>query len=258
MIKLLIILISIVFYNCSSAKRKEVVSAKLSEKEMQYLLTDKSGKFVVTKSTNFNTAKNQFSVRRNVYPEGLTSKENLLEEGITISSVGYLQVNKEKVPALRPKLSRYLIWLDGKKYYSEIKVNVVKKTITVNKVSPEEKWNGIETIKIPEHKGIFCFYNQLIECVKTTGFFRQSMEKKAGSISIQLIWDSYPYIHDQYDGASSTLFSLATLAFENISKEGFLNYSLSFDEQVIFFQVSKEGVLIKQDWISQEFSMKKI
>ncbi|MFN8369961.1 MAG: hypothetical protein U0T83_04965 [Bacteriovoracaceae bacterium] len=234
-----------------------MASVKVSDKDVQYILTDKSGKFIVTKTTKFNSAKNQFSVKREVYPDGLKAKENLLEEGITVSNVGYLQINKEKVPALRPKLSRYLIWLDGKKYYSEIKINVSKKIITVDKSSPEDKWNGVETFKIPEHKGIFCFYNQLIECVKTTGFFRKSAEKEAGSISIQLIWDGYPYIHEQYEGASSELFTVATMNFESISKDGFINYSLNFDDQVIFFQVSKEGVLIKQDWISQEFSLKK-
>ena len=65
-------------------------------------------------------------------------------------------------------------------------------------VSPDKKWNGVKQVKFPvKGIGLYCFFSQLIECAKYTGFLSKALDANAGQMNFYLLWDGFPYINNQ-------------------------------------------------------------
>lgn len=219
--------------------------------DVKYLQTDTTGRYLVLRNVNFNASENQFTVKKSTYNLGDYKLQNVLSEQIVISNVGYLRIQKSKLSTMRPMQSRYLDYINGEKYYSEIKVYPQKKAVTITKISPLDKWNGTETQPIPKHKGLVCFYSQITDCINLSGYLKLATDRKSGNIRVQIIWDNYPF-------KSSKLFTMAHFTYEGMNPGNLANFSLSFDKEIIFFQVNERGVLEREDWNSQTFSFKKV
>jgi len=245
-----LIIFVLVLCSCSSTKKAAEIKKDLTHAPEKYSYTDKNGQFLVRLSSGFNKKTNSFFTKRSLeIPEKDT--DNLLETSVTLSDLG--SVKKKNI--LRPKLSQYNVWFDGKKYFSELKMNQAKKAIEVRMVSPESQWNGVKQIKLPSTKALYCFFSQVIECAKTTGFLADSAKKEEGTLYFYLIWEGYPYLNETFTNVPSQLFSKAQLEYDGTTKENERRFNLKVAGQSIFYVVDEKFQMKKMFWVSQGISM---
>ncbi|PJB54401.1 MAG: hypothetical protein CO099_01815, partial [Bdellovibrio sp. CG_4_9_14_3_um_filter_39_7] len=62
----------------------------------------------------------------------------VLEQAVIFSNPGRVK----EVSLSRPEISQYTVWFEGKKYFTEIKLNPKSKTLDLKLESPEKQWNG--------------------------------------------------------------------------------------------------------------------
>lgn len=245
-----LIILSLSLFSCSSTKDKSVLKKELAHGPEKFSYTDKNGQFLVRLASGFNTKNNTFFTKRSLeIPE--KDKDNLLETSVTFSELG--SVRKKNI--LRPKLSQYNVWFDGKKYFSELKLNIEKKAIDVKMISPESQWNGSKQIKLPSTKALYCFFSQVIDCARTIGFIGEAIKKEEGSLSFYLIWEGYPYLNETFVNVPSQLFSKATLEFDGSTNDSEKRFNLKVAGQSIFYVVDEKYQMRKMFWVSQGISM---
>jgi hypothetical protein len=241
---------AIVLSSCSSTKRGNELKKVLARSPEKFTYTDKNGQFMVRMTNGFNKKTNTFFSKRSLeIPD--KEKDNLLETSVTFSELG--SVKKKNI--LRPKMSQYSVWFDGKKYFSELKLNPEKKTIDVKMVSPEAQWNGVKQVKLPSTKVMYCFFSQVMECARTTGFLVEASKKEEGTFSFYLIWEGYPYLNETFTNVPSQLFSKAQLEYDGVTKENERRFSLKVAGQSIFYVVDDKYQMKKMFWVSQGISM---
>lgn len=180
------------------------------------------------------------------------SKDKTLEQSVAISTLG---VVGKKVMILRPKLSQYNVWFEGKKYATELKLNPAKKAIDIKMTSPESQWNGTKQIKFPSSKILPCFFSQVIECANVSGFIRKASDKKTGVMNLVVIWEGYPYLNETFSDFPNDLFSQAQLAYDGMTKEGERRFNLRVAGQSIFYVLDNKDTMKKMFWVSQGISM---
>ncbi|MBT3584238.1 MAG: hypothetical protein HN509_04995 [Halobacteriovoraceae bacterium] len=233
---------------CSSGE--QVSSSILNNRRTKYDLTDNAGKFKVEREVFYQKKNNDFIIKRKVFSKSKKST-NILEKSITISKLGKVK----KLPLLRPSVSQYSVWFDGKKYFSEMKVDVKKKAIVLRMKSPEKQWNGQKTIKFPKGNGVFCFYSQVAECASVTGFVKKAVEKGAGKMRFYILWDGYPYFQEQYLNLPTEIFTPAIFQYDGKNRKQEIRFTLKAGGQSIFYFLKKNGSFSKKFWVSQGFSM---
>jgi hypothetical protein len=249
------ILFTLIFFaavvsSCSTTKKAAVIKKELVRNEEKFSYTDKNGQYLVRLSSGFNKKTNVYFSKRSLeVPEKETDK--VLETSVTFSDLG--SIKKKNI--LRPKLSQYNVWFDGKKYFSELRMNPAKKAIDVKMVSPETQWNGTKQMKLPSTKALYCFFSQVVECAKTTGFLNEAVKKEAGTMNFYLIWEGYPYLNETFSNVPSQLFSKAQLEYDGITKEGEIRFNLKVAGQSVFYIVDSKMQMKKMFWVSQGISM---
>ncbi|MDO9183119.1 MAG: hypothetical protein Q7U04_11960 [Bacteriovorax sp.] len=219
--------------------------------EERFSYSDKNGQFVVKLTSGFNKKEKTFFTKR-ILEVPNSETDNVLEQSVSLSDIGTI---KKKKTILRPKLSQYNVWFEGKKYFSEIKMNPVKKAIDVKMVSPETQWNGTKQIKLPSTKALYCFFSQVTECAKTIGFISEAIKKEAGVMNFYIIWEGYPYLNETFSDFPSELMSRAQLEYDGKTKEGSIRFNLKVGGQSIFYVVDKNEQMKKMFWVSQGISM---
>lgn len=223
----------------------------LTRKEEKFSYSDKNGQFLVKLSSGFNKKENTFFAKRVLEVAGRTTN-NILEQSVALSDIGML---KKKQTILRPKLSQYNIWFEGKKYFSEIKIDPIKKSIDVKMISPEKQWNGVKHVKLPSTKALYCFFSQVMECAKAAGFLDDAIKKETGSMNFYVIWEGYPYLNETFSDFPSELISKAELEYDGKIKDDERRFNLKVGGQSIFFVVDNNEVMKKMFWVSQGISM---
>lgn len=220
----------------------------LQAEKSQFLLTDKGGDFLVERESGRLGNQNKYAVKQQLTTTSNTNQ--VLEQLISISQIGRLK----NLHILRPEKSQYTVWFDGKKYFSELSVDVEKKMLIVNLESPEKQWNGRTEKAFPTSTGVYCFYTQVIECASFTGFIDKAIEEKTGVMNFYIIWDGYPYIMEQYQGIPVEVFSPASLQYDGQTADNEDRFRLEFAGETIFYMVNKNGKYDKQMWVSQGLS----
>ncbi len=114
---------------------------------------------------------------------------------------------------------------------------------------PDLKSKGDREVKLPKGK-YFCFYNQISECLYHNNILQRANQKRSDKIDFYVIWDSYPFVQEQYAGVGQQLFTPASLKFDGEIKNLF-RYILELEGQAILFQFSKSLDLVKVAWVSQ-------
>jgi len=218
----------------------------------EFQLTDKAGKFRVHREKGFNKRKNQFVVKKTV-KSGDDSK--VLEKLVMISKLGNL---KKKLSILKPSISEYSVWFDGKKYTTRMKVNSSSRSMDVTLTSPEKQWQGRRSHSFPKGDGIFCYFSQVTECARATGFIDKSIKNDGGSMKMIVIWEGYPYFQEQYLNVPSSIFSRAVFAYDGKNSRGERRFTLKVANQSVFYFLDSNFELSKKFWVSQGLSMVEI
>lgn len=245
-----IFLLSFFIIACSSGSVKNI-KEQLPKEEEGFSYTDKNGEFKVKISAGLDKAEKVFITKKKLeIPD--KDKDNVLEQSIAFSDLGMI---KKKNPILRPKMSQYNVWFDGKKYFSELKIVPEKRSIDVKMVSPESQWNGSKTIKFPSTKIMPCFFSQVIECAKVSGFIKKSSKKENGAMSLLIIWEGYPYLNETFSDFPSELFSKATLEYDGKLNASERRFNLRVAGQSIFYILNDKDQMMKMFWVTQGISM---
>lgn len=234
--------------SCSFVEAVSSDSKPFRNIKKTYSLIDKSGTFTLVRHTGKSKEAKTIITKSEVLDKSFRA----LEQVITISIPGKIGTN---INVLNPKKSQYTTWLDGKKYISKMSIDHTTKNLKIDMQSPVETWNGSKSIQLPRGSGVFCFYSQLVECVRTTGFFSKAVSKNSGVMSFHIIWEGFPYFQDQYLGVANQAISKAKISYNGISKTGLKRFSLDTANQVIMYQLNSNFELSKQFWISQGYSL---
>ena len=164
----------------------------------------------------------------------------------------------EKVPVLVPKISQRTFWFDRKKYLSESKFFMKKTEAKFSWRTPSDKKINKKVIKLDSERNLYCFFGQLIDCIKETGFFKASKIKKNGVVYLSIVFDGFPFFNEQFGILKNGPIIESDFSFEKEMGSGIMRYSLSFLDQKIAYFVDRKGNLIDKFWISQGLSLKKI
>lgn len=218
----------------------------LKNLEVVYDQQENSGNYVLKKEKGFNKS-GSFVVRREITDSGEGSAK-ALEKSISFSRSGVL---KNGLKLLRPEKSQYIVWFDKQKYSVISEVLPKEKSIVFKMQSPERDWNGERKFKFPKSNGVFCYYFQLIECLAMTGYFNQLQKKRNLSAEINIIWEGYPYIREQYSGIPDEVFTSAVFEYDGKTEVGDYKFSLRFNNQIILYQIRKNFKYERVFWISE-------
>ncbi len=248
-----LLFVLIFFISCSS---KNIVTEKnltsfLATYTLNFDYTENENQFILKSENGYLKNKKEYVTKKSLSSHQSTDS---VEQIAVISKVGKL---KDKIFVLRPLISQYKTWFDGKKYFTETKMDVEKKSMIVKMISPEEKWNGVKEIPVPEGTGVYCYFSQLIDCVKVTGFFKEAKLKKVGEINFTIIWDGYPYMMSNFINMKEELFSRASIQYdeEDVEKKGTdTRYVLNVQDHSIFLFLDDSDMLKKMFWIAQGIS----
>lgn len=235
--------------SCASPRKN---NNKIQNSVQKYSFKDISGEYDLKRKVIVGKV-NEYIVSQEIFSKGQNT--NPLEKSITVSQFGFITKNKVKMSLLRPKISQYSIWFEGKKYFSQMKTNFKDRKLEIILKSPEEKWNGKKSVPFPRGDSVFCFFSQLTECIGATKYFSQAV-KKEGSISFYIIWDGYPYIQEQFEKVATNVFSLATFQYDGKPDGKMHRFSLSVDGQSIFYLMDDKFSLSQISWVSQGILMK--
>lgn len=246
----LLTLLAFTMISCARMSQKSPKDM-LTNHEDQFNYSDKNGQFSMKIASGMDkTGKSYFTKRVMELPS--RQKDKALEQSVVLSSVGSL---KKKVMVLRPKISQYNVWFDGKKYTSELKINTAKKAIDVKMTSPESQWNGNKQIKFPRTTTLPCFFSQVLECAKVTGFINQATTKENGTMNLLVIWEGYPYLNETFSDFPSELFSDAQLEYDGKTKQNERRFNLRVAGQSIFYVLDDKDNMVKMFWVSQGITM---
>jgi hypothetical protein len=221
-------------------------SAKVKSKGQLYTYRDVGGEFEYAREVKIE--KSKIVTRIRIVAPG-SEGEQLLEKTFAISAVGSVKSEEGRLKAIRPELFQHTVWLEGKKYFSQLKLNPRKRAFEAILESPEEKWNGRREIKLPRGR-IFCFYSQLPECLINAGMISESKR----SARFIMIWDSWPYHQEHFTGLTSTPFANATVLPEK--KSGSIKrYTVEVSGQALSLHFSKDGAFVRMFWTNQGISI---
>ena len=187
--------------------------------KINYSLTDVTGQYQFVRE---NKSVDNKMVTRTVLATKTGGASKIVEKTVTVSQLGTVKGNRGRSIIMRPHGSDFVVWLEGKKYESKMRLNPKKKSMTVTMVSPEAKWNGTQDIPVP-HATQFCFFSQIPECLYHTQLLARAQKKPETDEGFYIIWDSFPYTQEQYSDVGKDLFAPATLKFETID-QGHLSF----------------------------------
>ncbi len=234
---------------CSFLGRRMGEKDKAPSGRSKYLLTDKSGKFLVFREVGAIQDGNKLVVKRQVFNEGGDTTKPL-ERSISISRRAKLG----DIEIMRPEAAQYNVWFDGKKYFSQMRISA-KGKLEIRTKGPSKEDSKVQNFTLPKGTGVYCFFSQMLECVRATGFVAKAQEKGGGKMNFHVLWDGHPFLQEQYNSLGDQPYSQATFEFDGKSEHGDERYTLQADGQSIFFFLSKRNKLAKIFWVSEGLSM---
>jgi hypothetical protein len=216
------------------------------EGKTTYGYQDTSGTFRLLRETK--TIKQKI-VSRSQLLSASGDSTKVLEKSVTVSQLGSVKSKSGRVLVIRPMASEFTVWLEGKRYFTRMKLNPKRKSMAITMQSPEDKWNGSREVPFPKGQH-FCFYSQIPECLYHSLLLDRAENAENQTIPFFVIWDSFPYTQEQFSGVGQGLFAPASLKFEG-EKKKLLQYIIEVDNQILIYNFSKSKDLKKISWIAQ-------
>ena len=216
------------------------------DKKEFYTFEDYSGKYTVTREIKMRPSK---LVSRVII---LSSAGVELENQVAVSKIGSVKSGKKNRLAILPEASQFKVWYDKEQYESYAVIDKKKRSIEIDIKKPKEKNPQKESYKLPKGS-IFCYYSQIPECLKMQNLLVSSAKKP---LSFYIIWDSYPFHTEQFQGVSSEPVVMAKLSLSKYDNNEF-KFIVDIGNQVIFYHYDKSLNFIKMFWISQGISLVK-
>ena len=242
---------TILFVSCGTfpkLQREVQHSVKL------YNLKDNSGEYVVRREIGFSKKKELVAKIRVSDSKGNLDRPS--EKSIAISKYGVLKTkNNKNIKVLRPKVSSYQLWLEGKKHSNKIEMNLKNRSLDITLNSPVMEWNGKRSYKFPKDNPLFCFFSQITECASVTSFLTKAISKEQGSMNFYVIWNGYPFFSEMYSNVPRKIFSKAELIYESKLSSNEHRFSLNVENQKIFYHLTTDAKFEKLFWVSQGFSL---
>lgn len=213
-----------------------------------YLFKDMSGEYIIKREVIEN--KKQLIVRQSLFPPG--KEKSPLEKTVTVMKFGIIKNKGKSYFAFRPWASQYSIWFEQKEFFSQMKLNVLKKGFDVYLKSPEEKWKGKRFVKLP--RGLkFCWFSQVMDCLKKIVKLDQKNKK---STSFYIVWDGFPYYSEQLHNLSGNAYSLAHVYYDGEFEQTY-RYAVNVENQIIFYHFNYDLEFERMFWVTQAITMLK-
>lgn len=243
----LLLIICFVLVSCSSgAKHSSILKGNNAQ---AYAYRDVSGEFEYAREVKFE--KGKLATRVQILSEA-GGNERLLEKTFAVAAVGSVKSQEGRVNAVRPELSQHTVWLDGKKYFSQLKLNTKRRVMEAIMDSPDSKWKGKRDIKIPKGR-IFCFYSQLPECLILSDLIAATDNGRRRA-SFILVWDSWPYHQEHFNGLKESPFASAVISAEG-KKKSDKRYNIEAAGQTISLHFSHDNKFVRMFWTAQGISL---
>ena len=230
----------ILLTSCSS------FNGKPREGKSSYSYADASGGYRLVRESKQIEKK---VITRNQLIDSKSGQAKVLEKSILVSQVGSIKSKSGRLLTVRPLASEFVVWLEGKKYSSKMQLNPANKTMKVTLNSPESRWQGSKEIAFPKGK-YFCFFNQIPECLYHNYLLPLANKNGTQKFNFSIIWDSYPYLQDQYNYVGKNLFAAATVKYDGEFKKQF-RYIVEVEGQMILYTFTKSYDLARIAWIAQ-------
>lgn len=228
------------FVSCSSSSKISIIPSQYF-----YQYKDSSGEYSLRRTVKRH--KSKLVTKVELLPLGVTSGE--LEKTISVSVLGNRQNHS---PTLLPEVSQHQVWFEKKRYFSQIKLNRKHRRLDIVLESPEKKWQGTETHKLPS-TNLLCFFQQIPECLKRAEMLFTSKKKQ---VSLFVVWEAYPFYSETYEKLSGTPYTKATWRLEKIDKNG-RQYSLNLANQIIFYHFNNQLEFETMFWVAQGITVQK-
>jgi hypothetical protein len=237
-------------FGCASHKVAAPVGALIDNAVVVYDYTDISGTFKVQRKNSFKDKKIFF--QRIIYQD---SFDQSVEKMRSIMQVGGIYGHDGV--SIRPVISQMQVWMEGKEFNNQIKLNLKSKSLDIVATGKAKKAEKSSVAVGKEHKSL-CFFQQLPECLKVVGALRKLLADKSERYELTVIMESYPFNDLIYnDFPNQLLFkanvSQGTQDLIDSKNETVLN--VEFGGQVVNLKFTKGGQFIGQFWVAQGISM---
>lgn len=226
-------------------------TGKPKEGKKSFAYVDVSGRYNFTREHKLIN-KNKLITRTQISSNQGSSLKPL-EKSIMVSQLGTVSDKGRRSLVMRPYASEFTVWLEGKKYESKMRLDPRSKSMLVELNSPEEKWNGKSSVPVPKGKQ-FCFFSQIPDCLYHNLMLTRALEMKGEVFHFYVVWDSYPYIQEQFTGVGTKLFAPAVVKYDGQFKSLY-RYSVEVDGQSMLYHFSKSFDLVRMFWIAQGVSI---
>ena len=210
---------------------------------------DASGTYVFTRENKL--LKNRLITRTQISSQAGSQK--LLEKSVMVTELGSVKGKDGRLLVSRPFASDFTVWLEGKRYDSKFRLEPATKSMSVDLMSPEEKWKGKSSVLVPKGT-LFCFFSQIPDCLYHNMLLTKTMERKGEDTSFYVVWDGYPFVQEQFSGAGTKLFAPAVLKYDGEHKST-LRYIVEVNGQSVLYHFSKSFDLVRMLWIAQGVSI---
>lgn len=192
-------------------------------------------------------------ITRTLISSNQGSVQKPLEKSIMVSQLGTVNDKGRRSLVMRPYASEFTVWLEGKKYESKMRLDPKTRSMLVELNSPEEKWRGKSSVPVPKGKQ-FCFFSQIPDCLYHNTMLSRALEMKGEPFHFYVVWDSYPFIQEQFTGVGAKLFAPAVVKYDGENKS-LHRYTVEVDGQSMLYHFSKSFDLVRMFWIAQGVSI---
>jgi len=210
---------------------------------------DESGDFDISREVKYS--KGRLATRVQILTSA-SGSERMLEKSFAVSSLGSVKTRSGRSMAIRPEVSQHTVWLDGKKYFSQLKLNTRTKSLEAITETPDAQGQGKKSVRVPRGK-IFCFYSQLPECLVLAGLL-EKVNAAGRRGAFVLVWDSWPFHQEHFTGLGPSAFAGASVMLERAS-DSERRYTVDVVGQSISLHFSEDYTFLRLFWTAQGISV---